>query len=71
MYEVSAIINDVEVRKINLLPSFELDVERILESCDKHSKLLFICSPNNPTANSFHADDVEVIDSKIFRHCGY
>ena len=65
MYEVSANINDVEVRRINLLPSFELDVERILESYDKHSKLLFICSPNNPTANSFHADDVEVLIQKF------
>lgn len=65
MYEVSANINDVEVRKINLLSSFELDVETILESCDKHSKLLFICSPNNPTANSFHADDVEVLIQKF------
>ncbi len=65
MYEVSANINDVEVRKINLLPSFELDVEGILESCDKHSKLLFICSPNNPTANSFHALDIEVLIQKF------
>lgn len=65
MYEVSANINDVEVRKVNLLPSFELDVERILESYDKHSKLLFICSPNNPTANSFHADDVELLIQKF------
>lgn len=65
MYEVSANINDVEVRKVNLLLSFELDVERILESCDKHSKLLFICSPNNPTANSFHPDDVELLIQKF------
>ena len=65
MYEVSANINDVEVRKINLLPSFELDVERILESCNKNSKLLFICSPNNPTANSFHADDVGLLIQKF------
>lgn len=65
MYEVSANINDVVVRKANLLPSFELDVERILESCDGHSKLLFICSPNNPTANSFHTDDVELLIQKF------
>lgn len=65
MYEVSANINDAEVRKVNLLPSFDLDVERILESCDEHSKLLFICSPNNPTANSFHADDIELLIQKF------
>jgi histidinol-phosphate aminotransferase len=65
MYEVCANINDVAIRKVNLLPSFELDVERILESYDEHSKLLFICSPNNPTANSFHADDVELLIQKF------
>ncbi len=65
MYEVSANINDVEIRKVNLLPSFELDVEKILEASDEHSKLLFICSPNNPTANSFHADDVELLIQKF------
>ncbi len=65
MYEVSANINDVEIHKVNLLPSFELDVEKILECCDEHSKLLFICSPNNPTANSFHADDVELMIHKF------
>ncbi len=65
MYEVSANINDVEVRKVNLLPSFDLDVERILESCGEHSKLLFICSPNNPTANSFHAEDMELLIQKF------
>lgn len=65
MYEVSANINDVSIRKVNLLPSFELDVEKILESSDEHSKLLFICSPNNPTANSFHEDDVELLIKKF------
>ena len=65
MYEVCANINDVEIRKVNLLTSFELDVERILESCDEHSKLLFICSPNNPTANSFHTDDIELLIQKF------
>jgi histidinol-phosphate aminotransferase len=65
MYEVSANINDVQISKVNLLPSFELDVERVLESCNIHSKLLFICSPNNPTANSFHADDVELLIQKF------
>ena len=65
MYEVSANINDAEIRKVNLLPSFELDVERIFESSDEHSKLLFICSPNNPTANSFHAEEVELLIQKF------
>ncbi len=70
MYEVSANINDVGVIKINLLPNFELDVERVLEVSPiggdlEGAKLLFICSPNNPTANSFHADDVELLIQKF------
>ena len=65
MYEVSANINDVEVVKVNLLPSFDLDVQTMLEQADEKCKLLFICSPNNPTANSFHADDIELLIQKF------
>ncbi len=65
MYEVSAHINDVAVRKVNLLPSFELDVESILETIDERTKLLFICSPNNPTGNSFHPEEVELLLQKF------
>lgn len=65
MYEVSANINDVPVKKINLLPSFDLDVEGILENTDEHAKLLFVCSPNNPTANSMHVDDIELLLQKF------
>ena len=69
MYEVSANINDVGVIKINLLPNFDLDVEKILEHSSpfggRGAKLLFICSPNNPTANSFHSDDVELLIQKF------
>lgn len=65
MYEVSANINDVGVKRINLLTNFELDVEQILANSDAHTKLLFICSPNNPTANSFHGDDVELLIQKF------
>ena len=59
MYEVSANINDVEVRKVNLTDDFQLDVDGILKVVDEHSKLLFICSPNNPTGNSMKRLDVE------------
>jgi histidinol-phosphate aminotransferase len=65
MYEVSAGINDVAVKKVLLLPDFSLDVERILENSDGQTKLLFICSPNNPTANSFHSDDIELLIQKF------
>lgn len=65
MYEVSASINDVQVIKVPLLHDFNLDVEGILEQANNTVKLLFICSPNNPTANSFHPDDVEVLLEKF------
>ncbi len=61
MYEVSANINDVEIRKVNLLPDFQLDMEKIAESIDKNTKLIFICSPNNPTGNSINREDIETI----------
>jgi len=51
MYEVSANINDVEVRKVSLTADFQLQPLKILEAADQHSKILFICSPNNPSGN--------------------
>jgi len=61
MYEVSANINDVEIRKVNLLPNFQLDLEGIAEAIDANTKLIFICSPNNPTGNSIVRTDIETI----------
>ena len=61
MYEVSANINDVAVKKIHLLPDFQLDLEGIAEAIDTNTKLIFICSPNNPTGNSMNREDVETI----------
>lgn len=53
MYEVSANINDVKVINISLLPNFQLNKQSIFEAIDQDSavKLIFICSPNNPTGN--------------------
>ena len=59
MYEVSANINDVEVRKARLTDDFQLDLESIMNLTDAQTKLLFICSPNNPTGNSMNRGDVE------------
>ncbi len=53
MYEVSANTADVEVRKMVLTPDFQPKVDDILRGSDAHSKILFLCSPNNPTGNSF------------------
>ncbi len=61
MYEVSANINDVAIRKVDLLPNFQLDLEEIAESIDSHTKIIFICSPNNPTGNSIIRSDIETV----------
>ncbi len=61
MYEVSANINDVETRKVNLTNEYQLNLEGIAEAIDKNTKLIFICSPNNPTGNSIHREDIETL----------
>lgn len=61
MYQVSANINDVEAKKVLLTPDYQLDLEGIAEAVDKNTKLIFICSPNNPTGNSINRDDIETL----------
>jgi len=61
MYEVSANINNVEIRKVNLLPNYQLDLNGIAEAIDANTKMIFICSPNNPTGNSIIRTDIETI----------
>lgn len=59
MYEVAAEINDVEMRTVPLNADFTLpEPEKVLNCTDSKSKLLFICSPNNPTGNAFAPDDI-------------
>jgi len=58
MYEVSAAINDVAVKRANLTEDFELDFERIKQTIDENTKLVFICSPNNPTGNLMRRERV-------------
>lgn len=61
MYEVSANINDIAIKKVNLTPDFQLNLEGIAEAIDEQTKLIFICSPNNPTGNAINRDDIETI----------
>lgn len=61
MYEVSANINDIAIKKINLTPTFQLDLEGIAEAIDPNTRLMFICSPNNPTGNSLDREDIETL----------
>lgn len=61
MYEVCANINDIEPRKINLINDFQLDVDGIISATDENTKLLFICSPNNPSGNNMNRSDIEFL----------
>lgn len=61
MYEVSANINDVTVRKATLTEDFQLDLPAMEAAIDADTKLIFICSPNNPTANAIRREDIEMI----------
>ncbi len=58
MYEVSASINNVEVQKVPLTAGFQLRTDKILGAVDKHTKIIFICSPNNPSGNKVDRDDI-------------
>lgn len=61
MYEVSANINDVELRKAPLLDDFQLDLVHLENLVDKHTKLIWICSPNNPSGNAMNRQDIEMV----------
>lgn len=61
MYGVCADINDIELREVSLRADYSLDVEGLLAATDEHTKLLWICSPNNPTGNAFAEQDIETI----------
>lgn len=62
MYEVSASINDVEVNKVPLNDKFQINIREVEPFLkDETVKLIFICSPNNPTANCMNPDDIEYI----------
>ena len=61
MYEVCAGMNDVKIKKVNLTKEYQLDIESIETAIDAFTRLIFICSPNNPTGNSINRSDVEII----------
>lgn len=61
MYEVCAATNDVLLKKVPLLPNFQLDMETIENTIDVNTKLILICSPNNPTGNSMNRTDIELL----------
>ncbi|HBL72005.1 MAG TPA: histidinol-phosphate transaminase [Bacteroidales bacterium] len=64
MYRVSADINNVSYKTVHLNPDFSLDATRLLAAVDEHTKVIFLCSPNNPTGNDLEAEAVKrVLDT--------
>lgn len=66
MYEVSAQINNVQVKKVPLTPDFQLDLPAMEEAVDDFTKMIFICSPNNPTGNSIERGAIEALLNNYF-----
>lgn len=58
MYKVSAEINDIEVREVILNEDFSLPADKLLAACDSNTRLLFLCSPNNPSGNAFSNGEI-------------
>ena len=58
MYEVSASINDVAIKRVNLTEDFQLQPDKILGAVDTFTKIIFICSPNNPSGNKVRREDI-------------
>lgn len=61
MYEVSAAVNDVELIKVPLTPDFQVNVNAVLAAISEQTKLIWLCSPNNPSGNLLQADAIRTI----------
>lgn len=58
MYQVCADVNDVEYRKVLLDEHFQFSADKLLAAADEHTKLMFLCSPNNPSGNNLCRDEI-------------
>ncbi len=65
MYKVCAGVNDVEYRRVLLNEEFEIDTNALLAACDSSTKLIWLCSPNNPTGNSLNSESIHQLISKF------
>ncbi len=61
MYEVSAAVNDVPVVKVPLTADFQVNTEAVLAAINEHTKLIWLCSPNNPSGNLLQANAIRAI----------
>ncbi|MDR0973638.1 MAG: histidinol-phosphate transaminase [Prevotellaceae bacterium] len=65
MYAVAAATNDVAYRKALLSPDFQLEADTVLKATDENTKLIFLCSPNNPTGNDLSHREIDTIIEKF------
>lgn len=65
MYEVCADTNDIEYRKVSLEEGYDINPDKLLAACDANTKIIFICSPNNPTGNAFATEKIEKVVSEF------
>lgn len=65
VYKVAAAVNDVELREVLLNEDFSLPVDVILKAADTHTKVIWVCSPNNPTGNAFPKQQLEELAGKF------
>lgn len=61
MYTVSAEINNVEIKTIRLTPEFDIDLNALREAWDDHTRLIFLCSPNNPSGNLLDPEKIKSV----------
>ena len=61
MYKVCADINDVEYRPVRLNADYDFTAQSLLEACDAKTKVIWLCSPNNPTGNDLNRDEIEKV----------
>ncbi|WP_420149713.1 histidinol-phosphate transaminase [Spirosoma sp.] len=61
MYEVSAAVNDVDIIKVPLTPDFQVDVQAVLAAITERTKLIWLCSPNNPSGNLLQDEAIRTI----------
>ena len=61
MYKVCADINNVEYRKVLLDERYQLSAARLLAACDENTKVVWLCSPNNPTGNNLDRSEIETV----------
>lgn len=61
MYGVSAEINDIKCKEIPLTDEFQLQADKVLEAIDEHTKLIWICSPNNPSGNAYDREAIRKV----------